>query len=49
MGIPDGSVLVSAQTSASALRSVFQMVSQSAIRASQGRVRPGIQAGFFVP
>ena len=33
----------------SELRKLFQMVSQSAIRASQGRIQPGASAGFFSP
>jgi len=49
MGIPDGSVAVQAQATPSAIRKVFRMVSQSAIRASQGRVVPGPNAGFFSP
>lgn len=49
MGIPDGSILEEKSTSASALRRVFQMVSQSAIRASQGRIQPGPSVGFFGP
>ena len=46
MGVPDGSVLVQTDATPSALRKVFQMVSRSAIRASQSRIQPG--AGFFV-
>lgn len=49
MGIPDGCVAVQKDATPAGLRKVFQMVSQSAIRASQGLVRPGAQAGFFVP
>ena len=49
MGVPDGCVLVQKQATPSALRQVFRMVSQSAIRASQGLVQPGANAGFFVP
>jgi hypothetical protein len=49
MGVPDGCVEVEAQATPSALRHVFQMVSRSAIRASQGLVKPGAQAGFFRP
>lgn len=49
MGVPDGCVAVQAQTTPSAIRSVFRMVSQSAIRASQGLVAPGANAGFFTP
>jgi hypothetical protein len=40
---------VQAQTTPSAIRSVFRMVSQSAVRASQGLVAPGANAGFFTP
>jgi uncharacterized protein YegL len=49
MGIPDGSVEVQAQATAAGMRKVFQMVSQSAIRASQARIGPGRNAGFFRP
>lgn len=49
MGIPDGSIEVQKQTTPSALRAVFQMVSRSAIRASQGKIKPGANAGFFRP
>ncbi|MCK6551690.1 VWA domain-containing protein [Myxococcota bacterium] len=49
MGIPDGSIEVQSTATASTLRHVFQMVSRSAIRASQGLVRPGKNAGFFRP
>lgn len=49
MGIPDGCVAVQAQATPSAIRHVFRMVSQSAIRASQGLVQPGPNAGFFSP
>jgi uncharacterized protein YegL len=49
MGVPDGGITVQAQATASGLRKVFRMVSQSAIRASQGLVRPGANAGFFTP
>jgi hypothetical protein len=31
------------------LRAVFQMVSRSAIKMSQGKVYPGVAAGFFRP
>src|SRR5262249_12323742 len=47
MGIPDGCVAVQKDATGSGLRKVFQMVSQSAIRASQGKVQPGVNAGFF--
>jgi uncharacterized protein YegL len=49
MGVPDASVAVATQATPSELRRVFQMVSQSAIRASQGQIQPGPNAGFFVP
>jgi uncharacterized protein YegL len=49
MGVPDGCVEVQTQATPSNLRKVFQMVSQSAIRASQGLVAPGANAGFFHP
>jgi hypothetical protein len=38
-----------AQASTHALRQAFEMVSRSAIRASQGLIQPGAQAGFFGP
>jgi uncharacterized protein YegL len=49
MGVPDGCIAVQAQATPSAIRKVFRMVSQSAIRASQGLVAPGANAGFFSP
>ena len=49
MGIPTGCIAVQAQATTSNIRKVFRMVSQSAIRASQGRVAPGPNAGFFSP
>ena len=49
MGVPDGCVLVQRDATASSLRKAFQLVSQSAIRASQGRIQPGAAAGFFIP
>jgi uncharacterized protein YegL len=49
MGVPDGCIAVQAQATPSAIRQVFRMVSQSAIRASQGRIAPGPNAGFFSP
>ncbi|MFO0723854.1 MAG: vWA domain-containing protein [Myxococcota bacterium] len=49
MGLPDGGILVQASATAHALRQVFEMVSRSAIRASQGLIKPGAQAGFFGP
>lgn len=49
MGIPDGSIAVQAQATPAAVRQIFRMVSQSAIRASQSRIAPGPNAGFFSP
>jgi hypothetical protein len=49
MGVPKGCILVQKDATASGLRKVFQLVSRSAIRASQGKVQPGINAGFFGP
>lgn len=49
MGIPDGCVLVASAATPTELRRAFQMVSQSAIRASQGQIKPGANAGFFTP
>ena len=49
MGVPDGNVTVQAQATPRGLRKVFRMVSQSAIRASQGLVSPGRATGFFAP
>lgn len=49
MGVPDGSIEIQSSTTPSALRSVFQMVSRSAIRVSQGKIKPGANAGFFRP
>lgn len=49
MGVPDGSIEVQSNATASGLRRVFQMVSKSAIRASQGQIKAGPQAGFFRP
>jgi len=49
MGVPDGSVAVCSSATPAALRKVFQMVSRSAIRASQGLIAPGGGAGFFAP
>jgi hypothetical protein len=49
MGVPSGCVLVQKDATASGLRRAFQLVSRSAIRASQGRVQPGVAAGFFGP
>jgi uncharacterized protein YegL len=49
MGVPDGSVAVQAKATPDTLRRLFQLVSQSAIRMSQGRITPGPGAGFFAP
>jgi hypothetical protein len=49
MGVPDGCIEVQTNTTPSALRAVFQMVSRSAIKMSQGKVYPGVAAGFFRP
>ncbi|MBI4814668.1 MAG: VWA domain-containing protein [Deltaproteobacteria bacterium] len=49
MGVPDGCIAEEKTATPSALRHVFQMVSKSAIRTSQGMVRPGAAAGFFLP
>lgn len=49
MGFNDGSILVQTDTTTQALRAAFAMVSKSAIRASQGRIQPGPNAGFFAP
>lgn len=49
MGVPDDSVAVQAQATPAALRQVFRMVSQSAIRASRAKIGPGAATGFFAP
>lgn len=49
MGVPDGSIAVQSQATPAALRQVFRMVSQSAIRASRAKVGPGAATGFFAP
>ncbi|MCA2978190.1 MAG: VWA domain-containing protein [Myxococcaceae bacterium] len=49
MGVPPGCVHVQRDATAAGLRRTFQLVSRSAIRASQGRVAPGVNAGFFAP
>jgi hypothetical protein len=49
MGIPAGCVHVQRDATATGLRKTFQLVSRSAIRASQGKVAPGVNAGFFSP
>jgi hypothetical protein len=40
---------VQRDATATGLRKTFQLVSRSAIRASQGKVAPGVNAGFFSP
>jgi uncharacterized protein YegL len=49
MGVPSDCIAVQAQATASTLRQLFHMVSQSAIRASRGQIAPGKSAGFFGP
>jgi hypothetical protein len=49
MGVPESCILVQTSATPSALRQAFQLVSQSAIRVSQGLIQPGPQAGFFLP
>lgn len=49
MGVPEGCITVQSNATPSGLRQAFHMVSQSAIRASQGLIQPGAQAGFFMP
>jgi hypothetical protein len=49
MGIPPKCVLVEKQATPKSLRQAFEMVSQSALRASQGKILPGPNAGFFGP
>lgn len=49
MGIPKGCIEVQKDATPSVLRAVFEMVSQSAIRTSQGLIQPGTNAGFFQP
>lgn len=49
MGIPPGCILWEKDASPSGLRRAFQLVSRSAVRASQGKIAPGAAAGFFVP
>jgi uncharacterized protein YegL len=47
MGLADGSVLVQKDATPSEIRKVFGTISKSAIRASQGLVKPGATSGFF--
>lgn len=49
MGFNAGSILVQKDATPTTLRQAFAMVSKSAIRASQGRIAPGPNAGFFAP
>lgn len=49
MGIPPGCILWEKDATPSGLRRAFQLVSRSAVRASQGRIQPGAAAGFFAP
>jgi uncharacterized protein YegL len=49
MGVPDDCVAVQASATPATMRQLFRMVSQSAVRASQGRVAPGQGTGFFAP
>lgn len=49
MGLPDGSILVQRDATRAAILKTFALVSQSAIRASQGLIKPGANAGFFSP
>lgn len=49
MGIPAGCILWEKDATPSGLRRAFQLVSRSAVRASQGKIQPGAAAGFFVP
>ena len=49
MGVPAGCVLWEKDATPANLRRAFQLVSRSAVRASQGRIQPGAAAGFFVP
>jgi uncharacterized protein YegL len=47
MGVPERCIAVQRDATPQGLRQVFQLVSQSAIRASQGLIAPGANAGFF--
>jgi len=49
MGVPDANVAVQKDATPATLRQLFRMVSQSAIRASRGRIAPGQGTGFFGP
>ena len=47
IGIPDGCIMIETDVNPSNLRRIFQVISQSAIKASQGQIIPGSSAGFF--
>ncbi len=49
MAIPPGCILWEKDATPSGLRRAFQLVSRSAVRASQGKIQPGAAAGFFMP
>lgn len=49
MGLPAGCILWEKDATPSSLRRAFQLVSRSAVRASQGKIQPGAAAGFFAP
>ena len=49
MGVPDDCVAVQCLTTPKALRDLFHMVSQSAIKVSQSKIAPGPGGGFFGP
>ncbi|MGV3620106.1 MAG: vWA domain-containing protein [Archangium sp.] len=49
MGVPPTCILWEKDATPSGLRRAFQLVSRSAVRASQGKIQPGAAAGFFVP
>lgn len=49
MGVPAGGVLVVNDATPTALRRAFALVSQSAVKVSQGRIQPGAAMGFFAP
>jgi hypothetical protein len=49
MGIPPRNVLIDTDATPASLRRCFALVSQSAVRVSQGKVAPGPAVGFFGP
>lgn len=49
MGVPAGNVQVETEARSSNVRRIFHMVSQSAIKVSQGKIMPGLATGFFAP